>query len=585
MGGRTLDATTAGDRVEPVRDRSPGHKTGRSFLPTPTRRRRVPRGYESVDGIILTEPRIEAIRKELQAILKVAQLECDGQAVEVDGFRLREIADWADYPTSLSDIFWHLSSVCNFSCEFCYEKGNPADLPIQNMPRMATHEEIVTRLRHYDPRSGRGIFSLRTAINEPFANPRAIDYLRLMREKAPDELISFVTNGSYLTEEVVKGLGDLQPLFFNLSIYSVDPYVRRTVLRDRKGDTAVRAVELLAQHRIPFMTNLVMWPSIPFSDMENTIAHVAENRAAVVRVCLGGNSRYLPGDWEDFRIADYWPKVVAEVERIRDRYPIPILIEPNSFVRRDTEAVVDGVIRDSPADLAGIRRGDRIHSVNGVAIGSRMQLISELRRGAKNMFRPPGVVGMTAQVHSRGRETVLLGVRRDGVDRTYTLERHDPRSIGTYPYGQISSFDDFVLGLIVTDTLRYSSLKSARRILEHRKARRALVLTSELILPILRYMIDKTGAFAGFDVHVRVAENRYFGGNINIGDLLVVEDFVHAIGQFVEETGDTPDLVLIPASPFATSPWVRDLTGKPWTDIERLTGVPVEIVECSPLVF
>src|SRR5690242_11597609 len=87
----------------------------------------LPKGYETVDSILLTEPRIEAIRRELQALLAVVELESNGQPVTIDGFRLRSIADWADYPTSLSDIFWHLSSACNFNCEFCYEKGNPPD--------------------------------------------------------------------------------------------------------------------------------------------------------------------------------------------------------------------------------------------------------------------------------------------------------------------------------------------------------------------------------------------------------------------------------------------------------------------------
>src|SRR2546426_8905642 len=134
------------------------------------------KGYETVNSILLTEPRIEAIRRELQSLLQLVELESGGEPVAIDGFRLRNTADWADYPTSLSDIFWHLSSVCNFSCEFCYEKGNPPDFPIQNVPRMATPEEIETRLRYYSSSTGTGVFTVRTAINEPFANKRAVSY-------------------------------------------------------------------------------------------------------------------------------------------------------------------------------------------------------------------------------------------------------------------------------------------------------------------------------------------------------------------------------------------------------------------------
>jgi MoaA/NifB/PqqE/SkfB family radical SAM enzyme len=549
--------------------------------------RPLPRGYESVDSIVITEPRIEAIRRELQALLEVVSLEADGRAIEIDGFRLRDPAMWADYPTSLSDIFWHLSSVCNFNCDFCYEKGNPPDFPIQDVPRMASDEEIETRLRHYDPERKTGIFTVRSSINEPFANRNALRFLRAMRERSPDELISFVTNGSYLTEDVVRGLSGLQPLFFNLSLYSTDPAIRRDVLRDLRGAQAVEAVERLKRHQIPFMTNLVMWPSIPFQDMERTIHYMADNRATVVRVCLGGYSKYLPMDIEPFRADDYWPQVVREVERIRNRYEVPILIEPNSYVRHDTEAWVDGVIRDSPAQRAGIRRGDCIVAVDGERITSRMQLLSRLRRSGEGAsYRPPGVTAMLESPFGEPDEFVGLEIRsRDGHVRSVRLERYEPSCIATYPYGAIAAYRDFMYGLVLTDCLRYSALLEARTIMARHGARKVLVLSSTMVEPMVRHMLDRTDAFGGFEVALRVARNGYFGGTINIGDLLVVEDFIEAIRRHVAEECGEPDLVLIPASPFSSGPWGRDLTGRPWTDIERAAQTPVELIPCATLTF
>ena len=530
---------------------------------------KVPKGYETTDSILLTEPRIEAIRRELRALLEVVELESDGKPVAVDGFRLRDISRWADYPASLSSVFWHLSSVCNFRCEFCYEKGNPADFPIRSTARMASPAEIQTRLRHYDPIRKTGIFAVRTAINEPFANRNAIRYLRMMREKCPEELISFVTNGAYLDEPTVAALAELRPLFFNLSIYSTDPAIRREVIRDRRGDKVLRAVELLRQYRLPYMANLVMWPSIPLADMERTIAAMAESRATVLRVCLSAYSRYLEGDFERFHLDAYWPEVVDRVERIRDRYPIAILIEPNSYVRRDPEAYLDAVVADSPAARAGLGRGDLILAVNGRRIGSRMQLLSELRRSSREGERARPTA-----------EQIELAVERRGERFTVVLDRHDPACMASYPYGQIARFNDFMYGLVITDTLSYSSLKAARELMARHGARRVLLLTSPLIEPILAHMLSKTGAFQGYDVAIRRARNHYFGGTINLGDLLVVTDFVEAVRGFLEEEG-RPDLVLIPASPFASSPWGRDLTGRPWTDVERLTGIAVDLIPCA----
>ncbi len=68
-----------------------------------------------------------------------------------------------------------------------------------------------------------------------------------------------------------------------------------------------------------------------------------------------------------------------------------------------------------------------------------------------------------------------------------------------------------------------------------------------------------------------------------MGDLMIVEDFIAAIKEFVDEGRSHPDLVVIPSSPFYLSGWGRDLTGRVYLDIERQTRVPVALVECKPI--
>lgn len=543
------------------------------------------KGYETINSILLTEPRIEAMRRELQMLLQLVQLESGGEPVEIDGFRLRNAKHWADYPTSLSEIFWHLSSVCNFSCEFCYEKGNPPDFPIQNTPRMASPAEIETRLRHYEPLHGKGIFAVRTAINEPFANKNAIEYLKQMRARSPGELISFVTNGAYLDRDRVAELSRLQPLFFNLSIYSTDPGIRLRILRDFRDERAVQAIRYLKEFEVAYMSNVVMWPTIPLEDLERTVSYLDDHNATVVRVCLGGYSAYLRGSFPRFDPREYWPKVVAEVERLRLLYSIPILIEPNSYVRRDTDAQIDGVVVNSPAARAGMRRGDLILSVNGTPIESRVELLTLLRRSTNGTYVPPGIRPNLNGAEGGAPATVTLAVQREQERFTVTLDRHEAESMKSFPYSKIAGFHDFAYGLVITDTLRYSSLKAIRSIIVENKIQEALLLTSEMIEPLLHFMLQKSNAFADLNVNIRVARNHYFGGSINIGDLLVVQDFIDAIGEYAAEGGRPIDAVLLPASPFASSPWGRDLTGRPWRDIERVTGIPVYLFPCPNITF
>lgn len=551
------------------------------------RNRTVPRGYESVDSVLLTEARIDYIRRTLQSLLQTLQIEVDGQPVELDGFRLKDISKWSDYGSSLSDIFWHLSSVCNYSCEFCYEKGNPENFPIQNAPRMATQSEIYTRLKHYDPIRKTGIFSVRTSINEPFMNKNAVAYLEQMREVSPTELISFVTNGSFLNESTVAALADLKPVFFNLSLYSVDDDVRKNVLWDTHGQKVRDAMHLLREHRVPYMANLVMWPSISMEDMERTIAFADQHRASLMRICLGGYTRYLKGDFDRFSTEEFWPEVVDAVERLRSRYSMPIIIEPNSFVQHSTDAILDGVIIDSPAAKTGLRRGDIILSVEGRKIMSRLHLASCLRKlcaAQTGGYRPPGVSGRTGHVHNAPDKTITMEVERDGTRFDVTLQRYDSACMASYPYADIAPFNDFLFGMVLTDTLSFSALSESHRLIAKHDAKTVLMLSSQMIRPILESMVARTSAFDGINLYVDVVENRFFGGTINVGDLLVVDDFVAAIQEFIRNEG-VPDLVLVPSSPFASSPWMRDLNGIPWIDIERRTGIKVEVVECNAITF
>ncbi len=67
-----------------------------------------------------------------------------------------------------------------------------------------------------------------------------------------------------------------------------------------------------------------------------------------------------------------------------------------------------------------------------------------------------------------------------------------------------------------------------------------------------------------------------------MGDLLVVQDFIEAIGDHLRKN-PPPDLVVIPSSPFSLGQWRRDLEGRVFTEIERSAGVPVALLDCEPI--
>lgn len=519
--------------------------------------------YQPLDASRLSEPRVEMIYHRLRALLRVVQLESGGEPVEIDGFRLKDPARWRSRIGSPLSELWHISNACNMRCPFCYEEGDPQGSSVLNEPaEMATMEEIETRLRYRDAGSGRGVFQPLTYMNEMFCNPRAMDILERLRRECPDETLTFVTNGTYLTEDVVARIARMRPVFFNFSVNSLDPGVRRRILRDLSPEVAIEAPRLLRRHGIPYLGSLVCWPTIPWSDIRNTVRRLDEEGCAVIRFSLSAYSKHLKG--QRFDRESFWAEGLAVAQELMREVQTPIKVEPYHYMDPTNLPHVAGVVKGSPAARAGLRPGDRITAVGGLPCPTSNHALTAIARAAR-------------------RDAVEISWTRaeTGEEASATLD--DAAGPFGYPYDSLRELDGFKLGLILIDNLKFSYMKEMRDIIDRHGARRVLLCTSELMRPIVARMIEQSGAFEGCDLALGVPENRFFGGAIVLGDLLVVDDYVAFIEEHLASGIPRPELVLIPSSPFSRGEWRRDLTGKPYTEIERRTGVRTELVYCRPL--
>lgn len=524
--------------------------------------------YQRIDSVRLSEPRIEAVARRLKALLEVVQVESGGEPVEIDGFRLRDPADWTAPQGSANSELWHISTACNMRCPFCYEEGDPGDASALNEPAgMVTVEEIDTRLRHADAASGTGLFRPLTYINEMFCNPRALEIMgRVRAAMPPGEVFTFVTNGTYLDEPTVRRLAEFKPLFFNFSVNSLDPEIRRRVLADREPATAIASLELLRAHRIPYLGSLVCWPTIPWDDIEHTVRELDRAGCAVVRFSLSAYSRWLRSKRDAYDRQAFWSEGLALARRLQQELDTPVKVEPFAYDRPTYAPVLAGTVKGSPASLAGLRAGDVLTGVGGTPVVSANQALGAIARARKRGER---------------RLDVRYRPAGDGAERAAVLDE-DGGPFG-YPYDDMRGFAGFEWGLLLVENLKFETLKQMRAIIDRRGARSVLVCSSELMRPVVEEMVAVSGAFDDVDVRLEVPENRFFGGSIVLGDLLVVDDYVEFLREYRERAEHPVDLVLVPSSPFSLGGWQRDLTGTPWTDIERRTGLPVELVKLRPL--
>lgn len=520
-------------------------------------------------------PLIQYLSQRLAALQELVEFECDGQPVQFDGYRLRDLSPWAVSPSaSLMDNFGSLSGFCNVRCSFCYEYGNPLPYDLT----MLGLAEARTRARYYDAEERRGLLPFSTRLDlEPFTNPWLIEILRELRRHDRKHVISLTTNGARLDRAMVEQLAELAPIHLVVSVNNADPKARRELMRDGHAEVAVQAAGLLREHGIPFTGGIVAWPDTSDMDLRRTIRHYDECDARAIRVSLPSYSGYFSGGKVLFDTDAEWDRLFALVEEEADRIETPISAAP--YLPRGVAIAprVSGVIRRSPAARAGIRRGDMVVLVEDEPVRSRMH--------AKRLLSRHGAA-------TRGR--VRIEIERAGQRWPLVLEDRATPDEDLYPYkprgyAAPSAGDEAygsLFGLFLNDDIDPDDLLSVIEVARKRDARSVAVMSSHLlegvVLEYLSHNPTLVREAEGLDLYVVSPRHSFWGGNIVVGDLYLCQDYVACLQRLTARLGQRPDLAVIPMT-FSPNHWT-DLAGIPYSEIELRTGVPVELVPCRRII-
>ena len=511
-----------------------------------------------------TEPRIWLIKRQLENILKLVDLEKDGEVVEVDGFRLKNLSQWADYSSSLFSNVGSVSGYCNADCVFCYEKENPLPFARDLVPI----EEVRTRIKYYSHEKKKGLPAPTRFPLEPFCHPHFLEILRLIRESDTTSVFWITTNGGLLTEDTIKELSWLQPLMLCVSLNSADPSIRTTVMREpvKNTLTALACVPLLQKYKIVYDGSIVAWPSIPSDDLAKTIIFLDRHDARVIRVLLPGYSRYFR-DEHFFNTDEVWQDVVHIVQDMREKIETPITCQPSFYWNEPLTPLVDGVVKRSPAAKSGLTVGDKILTVNDQPVYTRVHADQLLSRSCDES------------------NSCRLLVSRKGKEITIDLqETHIDDEC--YPY-KVKGVPPFMssYGIFFIDDFLLSSIQELISIIENHNAHNVVLLSSKLMKPVVEKAIamveDYKRYFSRKNLVIHVPVHNFWGGNILLGDLYTAKDYTDYIAALLDTEDPKPDLVVIPLS--HTVKWGYDLTNESFTDIAHQVAVPIEFLRCEPI--
>lgn len=170
-----------------------------------------------------------------------------------------------------------ISATCNAKCLFCSNNNNP--FPIRR-EEFRSLEDVKRGLCLIDPKSPTISISDtlpgRMFEGEALLHPRIIEIFKLIRGRT-QAMIQLITNGTLLTEELIKKLVPFKPIFFTVSYHSDDPdnWCRAFGLGKDKYRIAHDSFFLLAKNG--FFMNAVIVPLVKlygYKDVENTINHL-----------------------------------------------------------------------------------------------------------------------------------------------------------------------------------------------------------------------------------------------------------------------------------------------------------------------
>lgn len=425
-----------------------------------------------------------------------------------------------------------ITSRCNVSCLFCSHRQNPAGIESYFLPPLdwETVEDLVMFL---SPQKKIVIGESATRImeGEPFTHPCLMDILKLVRKKFPLTPIQLTTNGTLLGPKEVNELKNIEPLEINLSLNSHSPAIRQFIMHDKLAEEALKAPARLQAAGIPYHGSIVPMPWLTgWEDLAHTVYFLAEMGAQTIRVFLPGFTRYTE---EELQPPPHWEReLLVFLKELREKCRVPLTLEPPGLV--DLKPIIAGVIRGSKADAAGLRQGQMIISINGLPPFSRVE--------AFRLLTEPG--------------QYEIMVRDGGKEHRLRLE------VGPGEKSGLVMDYDLPLGLI-TELCNLG-----------KKADNMVVLASEWGEPLLREALHKN---MNSDVNITIVPvpNRTFGGTIKAAGLLLVEDFLMVIEDYMQERVK-PDLLVLPALAFDERG--RDLRGRNYGDIADITGCRVVLV-------
>lgn len=424
-----------------------------------------------------------------------------------------------------------ITSECNTACVFCSHKQNPEGIDIFRLPKMGLDEfkEIISFLSP-EHKIIIGESATRIIEGEPLLHKEFIDILGYIRGKYRYTTIQITTNGTLLNKELIDKLVDIGNIELNISVNCINPIKREQILGIKKNDNIKEKIFLL-KGRLKFSGSCVYIPEVlDIKDIEEIAAILSEAEADNIRLFLPGYTYKAKKIYD----LDFLYKEVHDfLMLLKPKYDIPIIIEPS--IISDLNCRVEGIVKNTPAFIAGLKEGDLITRVNGENTCTRVETFNKVYRSANP----------------------VLTVNRDEVSVAIKIKK-----MKNSPPGFILLYD-----------IDPGIIKQINDSLKRYNCNNALIITSGLAYNLLVELFKNSNL--EFKYNIIAAKNRFFGGNIKCAGLLTIQDISDTVKEYIKEN-KMPDIIILPPIMFDNKK--ADLSGRNLKEIEDEFKIPIELI-------
>lgn len=439
------------------------------------------------------------------------------------------------YKSVQEDNILPITSKCNLSCIFCSHKQNPPGVETISFGDLSLHK-IDDLIDYLDPDKPIIIGESATKIieGEPLVHPEFKKIIKKIKNKYSDSKIKITTNADHLNKDMLQFLEELNNIILNISINYIDPELRKNVMGRNCRSNIIEILKQLNMMDIDYHFSMVALPNLfGKKNIKEEIKKMVKYNPLSIRVFMPGYTEYT-SERLKFDFHEVYESLRVLVHNLNLEQKIPIVIEPPKL--ENLKKKIIGVIKNSPADKAGIQYLDEIEKINKKKVISRVEAFSLIKKTKDPIL-------------SIKRNNKLLNkkiVKKSGEDS----------------------------GIILNYDLSQKKIDKIEKTISENKGKNILFLTSELGYHLIDYIINDHLEFKKQDnIKVDRVLNTFMNGSIISAGLLTNQDIKNHLSSY---DNLLPELLILPSVMYDI--FNNDLCGFNYKNIGKEYKLNVELL-------